>query len=208
MSKKLVFRSVANQHEIIQIKKNNVWINSFNRVLTFYFQLNHDASWIPINAKSLSVMYYITNYVIKNDFNYSQILLKSTLVNFFFEKSIAISSTMLQFVESSSSPKIKLILKIFNALIQNRKINSVQIASIFLQFNSFFIRFRNFNRLNLWFLKFHVKRMIMSFESTLKFIDHNVIEVISKQTTNETLINSNEIVNENFCIVQTSIRIS
>lgn len=61
--KKIIPHSVANQHGVIQIKRQwYAWINSYNCVLASCFRSNHDISWIPTIARSLSVMYYITNY--------------------------------------------------------------------------------------------------------------------------------------------------
>jgi hypothetical protein len=41
---------------------------------------NQDVSWIPTMAKTLSLVYYITNYATKDDVSPCQILLKAALL--------------------------------------------------------------------------------------------------------------------------------
>ena len=87
MLKNIVPRSLTDKHDVIQIKRNNDWINSFNHVFASCFWSNHDISWIVIIVKSFIMMYYIINYITKNDFNFNQILLKTVLMKKIFEHS-------------------------------------------------------------------------------------------------------------------------
>ena len=85
MFKNIVSCLLTNEHDVIQIKKNNGWVNFFNRVFASCFRSNHDVSWIMIIMNSLVVMYYIINYATKDDLNPNRILLKTILMKKVFE---------------------------------------------------------------------------------------------------------------------------
>lgn len=166
-------------------KKNNVWINFFNRVFAFCFRSNYDIFWILTVAKSLSVMYYIINYAIKNDFNFNQILLKLTLIKKIFEKSKKKNQKFFQLINISFFSQIKFALRCFNALIHDRKISFVQIANFFFDFDFFFIKNKNFYWLNFNFLRVHVKRIITKELFAVEKNDNNVIENDSSLITSD-----------------------
>ena len=114
MVKNIVPYLLTNKHDVIQIKKNNDWINFFNHIFAFCFQLNHDISRIMIIAKSLPMMYWIINYVTKNNFNSYQILLKTVLMKNIFENSQKKHQEIIHSAELSSNSNGKFALKYFN----------------------------------------------------------------------------------------------
>jgi hypothetical protein len=85
-SRSLQFQNEIDEHEIIHLKKNHSYVNAFNVVIESCFRSNHDIQWIFINIKILNLLYYITNYVIKNDIFSFHILMKATLLKQEFDR--------------------------------------------------------------------------------------------------------------------------
>ena len=55
-------------------------MNAWNPAIATCIRSNHDVSWIPTMAKTLSLIYYITNYATKDDISPLQMLLKAALL--------------------------------------------------------------------------------------------------------------------------------
>lgn len=52
---------------VIHLARNNGWVNPWNPVIVACVRSNQDISWIPTVVKALCLIYYITNYVTKDD---------------------------------------------------------------------------------------------------------------------------------------------
>jgi hypothetical protein len=65
---------------IIHLSHNYAWVNPWNQAIASYICLNHDILWILTISKSLSLLYYITNYVTKDDISLWQIVAKAALL--------------------------------------------------------------------------------------------------------------------------------
>jgi hypothetical protein len=64
---KLINKSKIDKIGIIYLSYNYAWVNLWNQAIASCICLNHDISWILTISKSLLLLYYITNYVIKDD---------------------------------------------------------------------------------------------------------------------------------------------
>src|SRR5467141_769752 len=92
MPRKLIPESTVDGIGVIQLARNNAWINSWNPAFASCLRSNYDISWIPTIAKSLSVMYYITNYATKDNISPSQIVAKAALLKQTIERAKATSA--------------------------------------------------------------------------------------------------------------------
>jgi hypothetical protein len=59
--------STINEDGILQLKRSHPAINNWNPIIAATMRCNHDISFIPTNAKFLSLMYYITDYATKQE---------------------------------------------------------------------------------------------------------------------------------------------
>ncbi len=122
--KTLKIHNEVDEHEIIHLKRNHVYVNAFNLIIISCFRFNHDIQWISINVKALSLLYYITNYVTKNDVFSSHIFMKTRLIKQKFNQ-IDQSENFDYSNNQRSSSINKFVLQCFNKLSQNREINEI-----------------------------------------------------------------------------------
>ena len=71
---------MADEHGIIYLHCNHSILNLFNSAIAASIRFNHDLAFISIKNRMLSLVYYMTNYVIKNDSSSTQILLKAAFL--------------------------------------------------------------------------------------------------------------------------------
>ena len=86
MPRELLSTSKIDTLGVIHLARNHPWINPWNPAIASYIRSNHDLSWIPTIAKSLSLVYYLTNYATKDDLSPQQILIKAALLKRTIEK--------------------------------------------------------------------------------------------------------------------------
>ena len=79
-SQALKERTVINEHKIIHLHYNYSMLNSFNSAIAASIRFNHNLTFIFIKNKMFSLVYYMTNYTIKDDNFLTQILLKTAFL--------------------------------------------------------------------------------------------------------------------------------
>ena len=62
-----VLHSQADEFSVIHLSQNHGWVNPWNPAIASCIHSNHDISWIPTVTKCLSLIYYQTNYVTKDN---------------------------------------------------------------------------------------------------------------------------------------------
>jgi hypothetical protein len=67
MLRDLLSASMVDELGVISLARNHGWVNPRNPVIASCIRSNQDISWIPTRAKSLCLIYYITNYATKDD---------------------------------------------------------------------------------------------------------------------------------------------
>jgi hypothetical protein len=80
MPRDLVPVSKIDECGLIHLARNHAWINPGNPAIASCVRSNHDISWIPTVSKSLSLIYYITNYATKDDVSPWQMVAKAALL--------------------------------------------------------------------------------------------------------------------------------
>jgi hypothetical protein len=154
----LKIHNEVDEHEVIHLKRNHAYVNAFNSIIISCFRFNHDIQWISINVKTLSFLYYITNYVIKNDVFSFHIFMKTALIKQKFNRIDQNENSHYSNNQRSSSVN-KFVLQCFNKLSQNREINEVQIANCFLNLFFHYTNIKHFITINLWTLRQNVRRL-------------------------------------------------
>ena len=101
-------------------------------------------------SKSLSLLYYITNYTTKDNTSPSQIVTKATLLKQAINRANFTSTPSTTDIRLRERRIGRFALRCFNSLSQDREISAVQVASIFLQLPSCYILKYSFTGLNLW----------------------------------------------------------
>ncbi|KFZ23650.1 hypothetical protein V502_01866 [Pseudogymnoascus sp. VKM F-4520 (FW-2644)] len=147
---------------VIHLARNHGWVNPWNPAIATCMRSNHDISWIPTVAKSLCLIYYITNYATKDDISPWQIVLKAALLRQSIEKAkttLTPDSTDLRLRRKDMD---QFALRCFNSLSHDREVRGVQIASTLLQLPAYYTANYNFVSVNLWWLRRYVRLAIMS----------------------------------------------
>jgi hypothetical protein len=128
----LVEETHINSHGIIDLQRNNQWINPWNPSLASVLRSNHDISFIPTLTMALSAVYYMTNYATKHDVGQYQLILTAALVKRALEdaKSVADPSEVQLRIRRQDMDKFAL--RAFNRLANDREVSGPQAASCLL----------------------------------------------------------------------------
>lgn len=155
----------VDEHGIIHLHRNHAWVNPWNPSIASYIRSNHDISWIPTVSKSLSLLYYITNYATKDDVSPCHIVTKAALLKQMIERASAAPAPTTADSRLRQKGMDKFALRCFNSLSQDREISGVQVASTLLQLPSYYTLNYNFTRINLWWLRRYVRTLIQPEQS-------------------------------------------
>jgi hypothetical protein len=160
MPRDLLEVSKLDEYGIVHLARNHAWVNPWNPSIASCIRSNHDISWIPTVSKSLSLLYYITNYATKDDVSPAQMVTKAALLKQAIDRANSTSAPNTADIRLRERGMDKFALRCFNSLSQDREISGVQVASTLLQLPSYYTLNYNFTRLNLWWLRRYVRSMI------------------------------------------------
>jgi hypothetical protein len=156
----LLHTSRVDEHGIIHLARNHAWINPWNPAIASCIRSNHDISWIPTVSKSLSLLYYITNYATKDDVSPWQMAAKAALLKQMIDRASSDPTPSTADLRLRQRGMDNFALRCFNSLSQDREISGVQVASSLLQLPSYYTLNDNFTRINLWWLRRYVRSII------------------------------------------------
>ena len=151
MPRELVPQSFVDDFGVIHLRIGG-WITSYNPAIATSIRSNHDVSWIPTNTKTLTYIYYLTNYATKA--SPQQILVKARLLA---ESRQNLSSA----VENTDCQEHKFLLRLYNSLTQDQEISGVQIASSLLQFPGHYATYSKFTHIQLPRLRSHFCALLL-----------------------------------------------
>ncbi|KAJ5367173.1 hypothetical protein N7541_001114 [Penicillium brevicompactum] len=160
MPRDLLEVSKLDEYGIVHLARNHAWVNPWNPSIASCIRSNHDISWIPTVSKSLSLLYYITNYATKDDVSPAQMVTKAALLKQAIDRANSTSAPNTADIRLRERGMDKFALRCFNSLSQDREISGVQVASTLLQLPSYYTLNYNFTRLNLWWLRRYVRSLI------------------------------------------------
>ncbi|KAJ5370019.1 uncharacterized protein N7496_006111 [Penicillium cataractarum] len=160
MPRELLERSKVDDHGIIHVARNHAWVNPWNPYIASCIRSNHDISWIPTVSKSLSLLYYITNYATKDDISPCQMVTKAALLKQMIERAAAAPAPTSADSRLRQRGLNNFALRCFNSLSQDREVSGVQVASALLQLPFYYTLNYNFTRINLWWLRRYVRSFI------------------------------------------------
>lgn len=110
---------------LIHLARNHPWTNPWNLTITSYVRSNHDISWIPTVSKTLSLIYYITNYATKDDVSPWQIVAKAALLKHHIERAQSTKAPTTTDLRLRQQGLDKFALRCFNTLAYDREISGV-----------------------------------------------------------------------------------
>lgn len=160
MPRDLVPISKVDDCGLIHLARNHAWINPWNPAIASCVRSNHDISWIPTVSKSLSLIYYITNYATKDDVSPWQMVAKAALLKQSIEKAKVADPPTATDLRLREKGVNNFALRCFNALSHDREISGVQVASVLLQLPTYYTINYNFTRINLWWLRRYIRVII------------------------------------------------
>ncbi|KAJ5111789.1 hypothetical protein NUU61_001419 [Penicillium alfredii] len=160
MPRDLIPISKVDDFGLIQLARNHPWTNPWNPAIASCVRSNHDISWIPTVSKSLSLIYYITNYATKDDVSPWQIVAKAALLKQRIERAQAAESPTTTDLRLQKTGLDNFALRCFNTLSHDREISGVQVASILLNLPTYYTINYNFKRINLWWLRQYMRHII------------------------------------------------
>lgn len=160
MPRDLVPASRVDEFGLIHLTRNHAWTNPWNPAIASCLRSNHDISWIPTVSKSLSLIYYITNYATKDDVSPWQMVAKAALLKERIERAEAAELPTRTDLRLRERGLDNFALRCFNTLSHDREISGVQVASALLNLPTYYTISQNFNRINLWWLRRYMRDLI------------------------------------------------
>ena len=73
-------KTIADEHRIIHLYYNHSMLNLFNSAIAASIRFNYNLTFISIKNRMFSLVYYMINYITKNDSFSIQILLKAAFL--------------------------------------------------------------------------------------------------------------------------------
>ncbi|KAK4936123.1 hypothetical protein LTR66_015377, partial [Elasticomyces elasticus] len=156
----LVPTSKVDEVGLIHLARNHAWTNPWNPAIASCVRSNHDISWIPTVSKSLSLIYYITNYATKDDVSPWQMVAKAALLKQRIERAEAAELPTRTDLRLREKGLDNFALRCFNTLSHDREISGVQVASTLLSLPTHYTFNYNFVRINLWWLRRYIRDLI------------------------------------------------
>ncbi|KAH6954100.1 hypothetical protein BKA56DRAFT_236176 [Ilyonectria sp. MPI-CAGE-AT-0026] len=160
MPRDLVPTSRVDEFGLIHLARNHGWINPWNPAIASCVRSNQDISWIPTVSKSLSLIYYITNYATKDDVSPWQMVAKAALLKQSIERAKVAEPPTATDVRLREKGMDNFALRCFNTLSHGREISGVQVASTLLRLPTYYTINYNFVRVNLWWLRRYVRAIV------------------------------------------------
>lgn len=160
MPRDLVPTSKVDEFGLIHLARNHAWTNPWNPAIASCVRSNHDISWIPTVSKSLSLIYYITNYATKDDVSPWQMVAKAALLKQRIERAEAAELPTRTDLRLRDKGLDNFALRCFNTLSHGREISGVQVASTLLNLPTHYTINYNFVRINLWWLRRYIRDLI------------------------------------------------
>jgi hypothetical protein len=132
MPRDLLKTSKVDDHGVIHLARNHPWVNPWNPAIASCIRSNYDISWIPTVSKSLSLVYYITNYATKDDVSPLQMVTKAALLKQAIDQANTTQSPTTTQMRLRQKGMDNFALRCFNSLSQDHKVSGVQVASTLL----------------------------------------------------------------------------
>src|SRR5439155_15458477 len=109
--------SRLDEHGVIHLRRNNPWVNAWNPVIALTFRSNHDISFLATKSRSLSVIYYTTNYATKDEVSNDKTLLRAVVLK---KKAVDAeeASTNIEELNAARNLSKKFALRCFNQIAQ------------------------------------------------------------------------------------------
>jgi hypothetical protein len=145
---------------VIRLSRNHARVNPWNPAIASCIRSNHDISWIPTVSKSLSLLYYITNYATKDDISPWQVVAKAAMLKQSIDHAKATQSPTTADLRLRDKGMNSFALRCFNALSHDREVSGVQVGTTLLQLPTYYTINYNFMRINLWWLRRYVRAII------------------------------------------------
>ncbi|KAL2801994.1 hypothetical protein BJX63DRAFT_426386 [Aspergillus granulosus] len=127
--------------------RNLIPTSTINKHGIIHLACNH--SWIPTISKSLSLVYYITNYATKDDISPLQMVTKAALMKQAIDHANNTQAPTTIDLQLRQRGMDNFALRCFNSLSQDCEVSGVQVASTLLQLPSYYTINYNFTRINL-----------------------------------------------------------
>ncbi|KAF9884384.1 hypothetical protein FE257_001840 [Aspergillus nanangensis] len=135
MPRDLLPLSKIDEFGLIHLARNHAWINPWNPTIAI--------------SKTLSLIYYITNYATKDNVSSWQMVAKAALLKQSIENAKVAEPPTATDLRLRDKGVNNFALRCFNALSHDREISGVQVASVLLQLPTYYTINYNFIRINL-----------------------------------------------------------
>ena len=138
---------------VAHLRRNNEWINPYNTCISAAIGSNHDLSFLSTRAKSLALLYYITNYSTKDEASTYQMVMTAAAMRKALEQAQQSSNPTDEEKKALEKGLSKFPLRAFNCMSLDREVSGVQVARSLLQLPAYYTPRRELYRVNLYYLR-------------------------------------------------------
>ncbi len=164
------------QYGVIELKRNNSWVNPWNPVLSSLIRSNHDINFLPTKMKALVIIHYITNYATKGNCSQYQHIMSAVIVWKVYKDAqakVTATTTPVRYADLD-----KFALRTFNRLAYAREVSGPLVASCLLGFSDHYshnikLQHINLNLICRYFTSiiFHESSIFQVSEDDVTFMD-------------------------------------
>ena len=138
---------------VAHLRRDDEWVNPYNPWIAAAIGSNQDLSFLATRAKSLALMYYITNYATKDEASTYQMVMTAAMMRKTLEQAEKAS-------DLSDAERIALekgmrnfCLRVFNRMSHDKEVSGVKVASSLLQLPGYYTPLTELRRINLYYLR-------------------------------------------------------
>ena len=145
---------------IAYLRRDDEWVNPYNPSIAAAIGSNQDLSFLATRAKTLALLYYITNYATKDEASTYQMVMTAAMMRKTLEQAE-------QTPNPSNAEQIALekgmknfSLRVFNRMSHDREVSGVQVASSLLRLPTYYTPRTEMHRVNLYYLRRRLQALI------------------------------------------------
>lgn len=159
----LIDRSYVDGFGVIHLHRDNSWVNPYNPCLAAVLDSNQDLSFLATKAKTLALLYYITNYATKDEASTYQMVTSAAILRRALEDAEQAPDPNHNERAALNKGMSKFCLRVFNRMSHDREISGVQVASSLLQLPTYYTPDTEVMRINLYYLRRRFPSIVRGF---------------------------------------------
>jgi len=145
---------------IAHLRRDDEWVNPYNPSIAAAIGSNQDLSFLATRAKTLALLYYITNYATKDEASTYQMVMTAAMMRKTLEQAGQTPNPSNAEQMALEKGMKNFVLRVFNRMSHDREVSGVQVASSLLRLPTYYTPLTEMHRVNLYYLRRRLQALI------------------------------------------------